>query len=122
MTLKQTFIINSDLDMGKGKIVGQALHGEVFYMKRILYYHEGNFEAYNRWSHEHDGLMKKVVLKAPEEEMNKIISKLNDKNIWSHKVIDMGLTQISKDSFTCLVVEPLPEEVADELFRHLKLL
>lgn len=122
MTLKQTFIINSDLDMGKGKIAGQVLHGEVFYMERILYKHEGNFEVYSRWRYEHDGLMKKVVLKAPEEEMNNIISKLNDINIWSYKVVDMGLTQIAKGSFTCLVIEPLLEEVADELFGHLKLL
>ena len=122
MTLKQTFIVNSDLDMGKGKIAGQVLHGGVFYMERILYYHEGDLVAYNQWRYEHGGLMKKVVLKAPEEEMNNIILKLNDLNIWSHKVFDMGLTQISKDSFTCLVVEPLPEEMADELFRHLKLL
>jgi len=122
MTLKQVFIINTDLDMGKGKIAVQVAHGEVFYMERILYNQKGDFKAYSQWRYEHDELMKKVVLKAPEEEMNKIILKLNELNIWSHKVYDRGLTQIAKDSFTCLVIEPLPEEVTDELFGHLKLL
>ena len=31
MALKQVFIINSDLKMGKGKIAVQVAHGEVIY-------------------------------------------------------------------------------------------
>lgn len=38
MLFKQIFIINSDLKMGKGKIVGQALHSMVYYMDEILLY------------------------------------------------------------------------------------
>lgn len=122
MVLKQTFIINSNLDMGKGKIAVQVLHGEVFYMERILYNHEGDFKNYSQWRYEDDGLMKKVVLKASEEEMNRLYQQLEDRNIWSFKVFDRGLTQLDYNSFTCLVIEPLIEGVANELFGYLKLL
>lgn len=122
MTLKQTFIINSDLDMGKGKVAVQVAHGEVFYMERILYNQEGDYKVYSQWRYEYDDLMKKVVLKAPEDEINKIVSKLDNLNIWNYKVYDRGLTQIARDSFTCLVVEPLSEEITNELFGYLKLL
>ncbi len=122
MVLKQTFIINSNLDMGKGKIAVQVLHGEVFYMERILYNHEGDFKNYSQWRYEDNELMKKIVLKASEEEINKIILRLDDLNIWNLKVVDRGLTQVCKDSFTCLVVEPIPEDTSDKIFGNLKLL
>lgn len=108
--------------MGKGKIAVQVLHGEVFYMERILYNHEGDFKSYSQWRYEDDELMKKIVLKASEEEMNRLYQQLEDRNIWSFKVFDRGLTQLDYNSFTCLVVEPIPEETSDKLFGHLKLL
>jgi len=87
--LKQVFIINNDLKMGKGKIAVQVAHGEVEYMNMLLGIHNRShqkFKSYYKWTY------------------------------------DMGLTQIPKNSVTCLVVEPLEEEQCDKLFRHFKLL
>lgn len=129
MTYKQVFILNSDLGMGKGKFVGQALHAMVYYMEEILLYVEGQapenerlFERFVAWREEEHGLMKKIVLKATEAEMQKILCDLAVKEIEKFAVYDRGLTQIESGSFTCIVVEPLEEEKCDELFGHLKLL
>ncbi len=126
MELKQAIIVNKGIKMGVGKIAGQCCHGETLYMKHI---HSGKatYETVNRYYNwlaeevEPIGLMKKIVLKATKEEMEHIISVLNGQ-VWFALVFDKGLTQISPESNTCIIVEPLPEEEYDKLFRHLKLL
>lgn len=125
MTLKQTFMINSDLGMSKGKIPIQVAHGEVLYMDMIKTPNFENTEIharYLRWRYEDNELMKKVAIKATEHEMNQMAAILKDKGIWAHKVYDRGLTQVPQDSFTCLVVEPISEEQHKELFGDFKLL
>lgn len=126
---KQILIINSDLGMGKGKIVGQAAHAEVYYMEELMLYLEGKapenealYERFIMWREEDHGLMKKVVLKATEKEMKKILCDLAIKEIEKFAVYDRGLTQIRAGSFTCIIVEPLEEDKCDELFGDLKLL
>ena len=129
MTFKQVFIINSDLGMGKGKIAGQVAHAAIYYMEEILLYVEGQapenerlFERFVIWREEDHGLMKKIILKTTQADMQKILCDLAVKEIEKFAVYDRGLTQIAPNSFTCIVVEPLEEEKCDELFGHLKLL
>jgi peptidyl-tRNA hydrolase len=120
MSYKQVFIINQSLDMGKGKIAVQTAHGEIFYMVYLNKpYSSGHTEF---WQWMKGGMMKKIVLKAPEQEFLQIVETLNKKNIWCYVVRDMDLTQVKEGSPTCIVVEPLLEETTDELFGHLKLL
>ena len=129
MTYKQIYIVNSDLGMGKGKIAGQVAHATVYYMEELLLYLEGEspeneklFERFIAWREEEHGLMKKIILKATQAEMQKILCELAIKEIETFAVYDRGLTQIAENSFTCIIVEPLEEEKCDELFGHLKLL
>lgn len=129
MVYKQVFIVNSDLRMGKGKITGQVAHATVYYMEEILLYVEGQspenerlFEKFVRWRKEERGLMKKIVLKATENEMKNILCDLAIEKIEVFTVYDRGLTQIEEGSFTCMVIEPLEEDQCDKLFGHLKLL
>lgn len=129
MTYKQVYIVNSDLGMGKGKIAGQVAHAAFYYMDEILLYVEGQapenerlFERFVVWREEEHGLMKKIILKATQVEMQKILCELAIKEIEKFAVYDRGLTQIAEGSFTCIIVEPLEEEKCDELFGHLKLL
>lgn len=124
--LKQTFLINTDLKMRKGKIAVQVAHGEVLYMNFV---YDGFRNPKDEWKLHNNftkwfdsGLMKKAVLKVTEKELHDFTYNLKNKNIWSHPVFDSGLTQIPRDSFTCLVIEPLPEEQCQQLFGHLKLL
>ncbi|MCK4668270.1 hypothetical protein KAU33_16075 [Candidatus Dependentiae bacterium] len=133
--LQQAYIINKDLKkMTKGKMVAQATHGACYYMSEIMCCHlESSFfgdptdekdrmlERYQEWTK--DKVMKKIVLKATEEEIRAMSYNLTvNKNIWCYQVHDLGLTQVPENSLTCLVVEPLPEEKHKELFGHLKLL
>lgn len=135
MLYKQVFIINQDLKMGKGKIAVQVAHGEVYYMSEIA---GGNMEKqlfgdicehtdkmiknYWEWIKDDNNLMKKVVLKASQEQMDEIVEDLCFQKIWCSVVYDRGLTQIPEDSLTCVVVEPLLEEQCNKLFGSLKLL
>ena len=129
MVYKQILVVNSGLDMGKGKIVGQACHGMVYYMEELLLYLEGKapenkelYEKFKTWRGEGGGLMKKIVLKAKEEEMDNMLRELAIREIEAFAVHDRGLTQVKENSFTCIVIEPMPEAQCDELSRHLKLL
>ena len=128
MTYKQVFIVNQDLDMGKGKIAVQVAHGEIYYMQEILNGHGDSkkdnemLDRYLAWSTEENELMKKVVLKANEEEMSHILHELAIREITLFSVYDRGLTQIAPNSYTCICVEPLLEEQCNKLFGHLKLL
>ena len=133
MILKQIFIINKDLGMRAGKIAVQVAHGETLYMSEIgackcvsmvhdledkEHQMKDNFKEWTK-----DGMMKKIVLKATKEEMLLLIgiSKIVD-DVWFDIVFDKGLTQVPTDSMTCLVFEPLNEELADHFFGSYKLL
>ena len=139
MTLKQVFIVNSDLKMGKGKIAVQTAHGEVKYIIEAekMYHHFATFEEdseincsnYQDWLHDENNLMKKVVLKATQEEMiiligiMELVNECRTKNnIWFDIVFDKGLTQVPANSMTCIVFEPLDEQMADHYTKHYKLL
>jgi len=138
MTLKQVFIINKDLKMRAGKVAVQVAHGETIYMSEIssikslaviheLEDKEGQMLVdFIKWTK--DKLMKKIVLKAIQERMLLLIGVLETMNeitgrkIWFDIVFDKGLTQVPTDSMTCIVVEPLDEQIADIRFDYLKLL
>lgn len=106
--------------MGKGKVAVQTAHGEVFYMQYLNKPYSSGHTEFAQWMK--NGVMKKIVLKAPEQEFAQIAEKLNKERIWFQVVRDMGLTQIQAGSMTCIVVEPLLEEKTQELFGNLKLL
>jgi len=132
--LKQAIIINKDLKMDKGKMVAQACHGMCYYMAEInsSYLETGFFgesgeeedrmlKRYQEWTK--NKVMKKIALKATEQEIKAMSYNLTiNRNIWCYQVHDLGLTQVPENSLTCLVVEPLPEEMHNELFGEFKLL
>ena len=126
--LKQTFLINTNLKMDKGKIVVQVSHGTVMYMEKVTGLDADAWmqERYITWRAETPedpiGMMKKVVLKSTENEMRDIFNKLKSQDIWAYLIFDKGLTQVPENSLTCLVVEPLEESQCNILFGNLKLL
>lgn len=119
MAYKQIFLINSELGMDKGKIAVQTAHAEIYYMETILEASDEKIDKYIEWR---DELMRKIILKATEQQMNELSTILHNRGIFYAPVYDKGLTQVPENSFTCLIVEPLPEEECTALFGHLKLL
>jgi len=116
----QTFLVNTDLKMRKGKIAAQVGHGVTLYMRNVNSpLHEDMKERSEVWI---DSGMHKIVLKSTEKEMIEIINILNNLDIMCYVVRDFGLTQIPKNSFTVLAVEPLDEQSHQVIFGHLKLL
>ena len=116
----QTFLVNTDLKMRKGKIAAQVAHGETLYMSDVYSpLHEEMKERNKEWI---NGGMHKVILKSTEKEMIEIINILNNLNIISYVVRDFGLTQVPKNSFTVLAIEPLSKVSHEDLFSEFKLL
>ena len=132
MALKQVFLINNDLKMGKGKICVQISHATIMYMQKIMVQFPNYKEQppmvlrFYDWTAETQedpiGMMKKVVLKSTENEMRDMFMKLHSLGIWAYLIFDKGLTQVAPNNLTCLVIEPLEEEKCNELFGDLKLL
>ncbi len=130
--LKQIILINMNLKMGAGKIAVQVAHAEIMYMQKIMVQFPNYKDSppmilrFYDWKSETQedpiGMMKKVVLKSTENEMRDIFIKLKNFNIWAYLIFDKGFTQISPNSLSCLVLEPLPEEQCNELFGDFKLL
>ena len=114
--MKQIFVINKDLKMRKGKAAVQVAHGETYYMYQIMFQRKTtNLHLnFDKWFNTH---MPKIVLKATEQEMIEFETNLTEKGIWTHRVYDLGKTQVPANSFTCLVVEPLKQS-----FNEFKLL
>jgi PTH2 family peptidyl-tRNA hydrolase len=125
--LKQIFLINTDLKMDKGKIAVQVSHGTIMYIEAATCRCADSFmeERYHDWRAETKedpiGMMKKAVLKSTESEIRDMYVKLKQLNIWCYLIYDLGLTQVIPNSLTCLVVEPLEEDVCNNLFGDLKL-
>lgn len=132
MPLKQMFLVNTDLKMGCGKMCAQVAHAEVLYMENVMIDYADIekpdsvfYSQYEQWkdsSVKPIGTMKKVVLKATEQQMHDISYILYKENINYYRVWDLGNTQVKKGSFTCFCTEPVEEKIADEIFGHLKLL
>lgn len=131
MELKQAFIVNKDLVMRAGKIAGQCCHGETLYMRDVMLSYNGDaprllYERYVKWKKdevEPIGVMTKIIKKATYREMLEIMHTLDKEgDIKYYPVCDLGRTQIEARSLTCICVEPLEQEIVDELFSWLKLL
>ena len=116
----QTFLVNTDLKMRKGKIAAQTAHGETLYMSDVYSpLHEEMKERNRVWI---DGGMHKIVFKSTELEMIETMRILDNLHINYYMVRDFGLTQVAKNSFTVLAVEPLEKQSHQVVFGHLKLL
>lgn len=109
--------VNSDLNMGKGKIAAQVGHVVEMLTHDILrghYEKRGSPEIYKNYMLWKSSGARKIVLKADSKNMEEL------SNIPSaHKVFDAGLTQIPSGSLT--VVGFFPCNMVDE-FKEYKLL
>ena len=127
------FIVNKDLNMSAGKIAAQVGHAVAGYMNQyfMLLGNEKWFrDNHNEWFK--DGLQKKIVLKATEKEMVKIIEQIQNYNnshglepILGVTVVDAGLTEVPTGSHTCFAIYPNKKELLNNnipYFKRLQLL
>lgn len=114
---KQTIVIRTDLDMGKGKMVAQGSHASLGAYKKTL---RSDSDMVKHW--ETSG-QEKVVLKVSDgDELIELFQKTKDAGIPVEIIRDAGHTQIEPGTITCFAAGPWKEDELDRLFGHLKLL
>ncbi|CAG9828849.1 unnamed protein product [Diabrotica balteata] len=103
---KMTFVVNSSLKMGVGKIAAQVGHACLGLFREIMMDKKdelGNWECYGE---------KKIVLKGIDEShLKELYEKAKEKNIPCYLVRDAGHTQIAPGSVTVLSLFGLEENV-----------
>jgi len=111
--VKQVIVVNASVKMGRGKTCAQVAHASL-----EAFLKAGGKER-ERWR---AGGAKKVVVKAPLEELLAIWRRAREMGLPAALVRDAGLTQVEPGTITALAVGPAEEEKVDALTGHLKLL
>lgn len=102
--MQLTVIVNSDLDMSKGKIASQCCHAS-------LASYKSSKQSYIRsWKIENEPV---IILKAKEDVLYSLIDRYSVCAIY-----DQGKTEVPKDSLTCISFKicdklDLPKEIRD---------
>ena len=114
---KQTIVIRTDLNMGKGKMVAQGSHASLGAYKKTL---KADPDVVRQW--ELIG-QEKVVLKVTDgDELVTLFQRAKDAGIPAELIRDAGHTQIEPGTITCFAAGPWKEDELDKLFGKLKLL
>ena len=139
MTLKQIFIVNNDLKMGKGKIEKEILKGHELYFNEINkiksnlingFHSEHTIrmnDNYNEFNN--DVYDNEIIYSASSNEIfvnigilslfNEMLSK---QKLWYDIIFDKTISEIPVKCMTGIVIEPFDEELVQHHFKHLKLL
>lgn len=135
---KMMIVMRRDLKMRKGKIAAQAGHAAIEAIltalkkeERLqdLVMTEEGMTLKTDDPHEsplcewfHFGCAKICVYVDSEEELLAIAEKAKEKNIIAAVITDAGMTEFhGVPTKTCLALEPLPSDIANELTGHLPL-
>lgn len=118
-SVKQVFLVRSDLKMGQGKVAAQCAHAAVKSYKDMSKKAEYQ-KILQTW--ELTGTMK-VVLKVPDEaSMVTIAEKARNAGIHVSTIRDAGHTQVAPGSMTVTALGPAPVAEIDAISGDLKLL
>lgn len=118
--IKQIIVMRTDLEMGRGKMVGQGGHSVIAFALEILKEHGLLSELQEQWILQGQ---KKIALKVgSEKELLDIFSQAQDLGLTPRMVTDMGLTQLKGQNRTCLSIDPTFESKLEPIKKDLKLL
>lgn len=110
-------VVNSDLQMSKGKAIAQCCHCVCDVVRRL---ENQKTENYRVWMKEGQ---KKVVVKATQKQLEALLDEyVNNVFVWCKGVHDAGLTQVPENSLTCVVFCPLDSSQVPDILKKLKLL
>ncbi|VWU49074.1 peptidyl-tRNA hydrolase 2, putative [Hepatocystis sp. ex Piliocolobus tephrosceles] len=126
---KMVFCVRTDLKMNKGKICSQCCHACLSVYEKVLKRNtrikndpnrKNNLTFFDMWKKTGQ---KKVVLKVSSlEEMYEIEEMAKKENLITSIIADAGRTQIEPNTETVIAIEPVPDEIANKITGHLKLL
>lgn len=113
---KQVIAVRADLKMSPGKLAVQVAHGSIAAAERARNERKDWLKA---WLAEGQ---KKVVVKAPDAELQELSGYASELGIPNELIQDAGLTELSPGTTTVLAIGPAPNELVDKLTRNLPLL
>ncbi len=114
MELVQYIVVNTSLNMNKGKIAAQCAHAAVSVLEKV------DEKIIQNWK---NSGMKKIVLKiSSTEELVKKFQDAKNAKLPCALITDAGRTQIEAGSKTCFACGPIEEELGEKYFSELKLL
>ena len=117
MGFKQVIVVRKDLKLTPGKLSIQVAHASVLAAMKTMDSDESDF--FEEWM---DSGMKKVVVKIEtQNELFELYEKVK-KKLPAALIKDAGLTQLAPGTATCFAFWPVPEKMADEFTKNLKLL
>ncbi|CAG9857162.1 unnamed protein product [Phyllotreta striolata] len=103
---KMTFVVNSSLKMGVGKIAAQVGHACLGLFRELMTIRQEELDIWEQFGE------KKIVLKGTDEaHLTELYERAKEKAIPCYLVRDAGHTQIPAGSVTVLSVFGLEEEV-----------
>ena len=115
--VKQVIVVRKDLQMGIGKLVGQACHACLGASEKARRH---DASIWKRWLKEGG---KKVVVKVNSlEELLDLEQEAKKVGLPYDLIVDRGLTQIPPNTPTSLGIGPAKDVMIDRITRNLKLL
>ena len=115
MSFKMDIIINTDLNMSKGKIVAQTGHAMV--QATVKAYAKTNF--FYKWQTDGETI---IAVKANLKTLQTVCGIAERKGIHSGYIVDAGKTEVAPGSITVGYVGPDKSDKIDKLVGQLKLL
>ena len=114
--LRMYILVNASVKMSAGKMAAQTGHAISAVTERMVSAYQSDWGKYKHGGHP------KIVLKAPEEEMIKLLDRYErDERIWCIGIRDAGRTQLPPNTFTALAFRPMYKTELPEELINLKL-
>ena len=131
--MKAYFLMRQDLEMSPAKLAVQIGHGTDLIHTRHVQHHISSTN-FDEWAGGDDpftlvpipGRManyrRKIVLRVKsEDQLNKLMEKLLDDNIWPDIIKDIGFTEFDGETVTGLVIHPISDERVPKYIKRLQL-
>lgn len=110
--LKQVVILNSDLEISKGKEISQACHASLRAFQKASKSEREDWDGSGG---------KKVVLETGEKDMRSRFQKAKDEGIPASLIKDAGLTEVEPGTLTSAGIGPAEENKIDSITGDLRL-
>ncbi len=113
MKYKQAIVLNTDLEMSKGKSVAQACHAS------LEAYKKADKDVKNNWSEKGQ---KKVILSKGDESLRELHTRAKHNKLPAHLVKDAGRTELKPGTKTAVSIGPAEESEIDNITGQLELI
>jgi len=114
-SLVQYYVVNSELNMSKGKVSAQVAHVATIIAYDNLYNCQNGYEHVNfiKW---YNSDQKKIILRGKQKDLEKLVKE------GFYFIRDNGLTEVTHGSLTCVSLGVMWKSEAQKYVKRLQLL